>query len=73
MMKGWSSFTAAEASAIRALLARKIRESRDSQEKTRHTLRRKMHFHIRDFDDGGRPFTPEDFDNLVRSGRITIK
>lgn len=72
-MKGRSSYTSAEASTIRALLARKIRESREAQKITRNTLRTKMGFYIRDFDDGGPPFTPEDFDNLVRSGRITVK
>jgi len=71
-MKGRSSFTAAEASEIRALLARKVRESKDAKKATLAKLGRRR-FYIRDFMYGGREFTLKDFDDLVRSGRITTK
>lgn len=71
-MKGLSSFSSAEADAIRACL-RELRNADRLEQKTlRDTLRKTYRFYITDFDISGKGFTEADFNALVRSGRVTI-
>jgi hypothetical protein len=70
-MKGKHQFTANEASEIRRLLRRKNNAIRDEQKRIRGALRR-IGFYITDFTNAYDGFTVDDFENLLRDGRIVI-
>lgn len=72
-MKGRATFTKAEISRIRHLLLRVRRAERYQQKKLRAELRR-IGFYIEDWSTGGPSgFTAADFDELVRTGLLTVK
>lgn len=70
-MKGSSAFTSHDADEIRALLGAKTGSDREAQKKCRRRLR-DLGFFISDFARGADGFTAADFDELVRSGNVTI-
>ena len=71
--KGRSSFSAAEAKEIRALLRKKENATPPDQKKLRGSLRKKYGFYITDFGSIGTEFTVVDFDVLVKSGVIKVQ
>ncbi len=71
-MKGKNRFTAAEAAAIRGLLAKIRRADRPEQKKLRGKLRREYRFYITDFDTSGGGFDVADFNELIARGVITV-
>lgn len=70
-MQGRDTFTQREANQIRALLARKVIAGRDEQKAIRGMMRRVHGFYISDFTTFP-GFGPEDFDQLLASGRVKI-
>ncbi len=72
-MKGKNTFTASEAARILRLLRSKERAERDEQKQLRSQLRQRHGFYITDFPGTRRPFRAQDFNHLVRSGRITLR
>ncbi|MBP3454949.1 MAG: hypothetical protein J6K38_01660 [Alistipes sp.] len=66
-----SVFTESEVFQLRALIAELSRTSDQSQKKKiRAKMRRKIGFYISDW--GINDFQPEDFEDLIRTGRIRI-
>jgi len=63
------TMTKKRASTIKLLLARRLRESREDQKRTREELRDEQRFWISEFERG---LTPAGFDRLVTEGRIRI-
>lgn len=71
-LKGRNVFLAREAQYIKDLLV-KIRNSpKDLQKDYRDTLRNKHHFFISDFTNSKKGFTANDFDGLVKTGKIAV-
>jgi hypothetical protein len=70
-MKRRSRFTESDAAEIRQLLNLKCRAERPNQKRLRDGLR-DLGFYISDWHRSASGFTPADFDELVRSGDITI-
>ncbi len=70
-MQGKNIFTSSEAETIKYLLRQKSRASRSEQKGIRAKLRN-LQFYITDFDNSQSGFTAEDFENLIRTNRITI-
>ena len=71
-LKGRREFTRAEMNEIRRLIAEKVGSNRDRQKIIRDRMRERG-FHIRDWTDSRDQFTVSDLDELIASGRITIK
>lgn len=70
-MQGKNTFTLSETENIKYLLRQKSRASRSEQKGIRAKLRN-LQFYITDFDISQSGFTAEDFENLIRTNRITI-
>ena len=71
-MKGKDEFSVDETESIRNLLHQIRKARRDQQKMLRETLRKKYRFYITDFDNSNSGFTANDFDELIRNGRIRI-
>lgn len=69
-MKGKSVFTESEASRLRKLIAERARTSDQSKKKTIRAKMRAIGFYISDWGING--CQPEDFEDLIRTGRIRI-
>lgn len=70
-MKGTDSFSQASADRIRLLLNRTRSSPREDQKRLRQEIR-DLGFYISDWSRPRDGFRPEDFDNLVRSGRVRV-
>ena len=68
---GKTEFSKHEADRIRDLLRQKVNATRNEQKSIRANIRN-IGFYITDFDYSFSGFTEYDFDDLVRSGDITI-
>ena len=68
-MRTATTLTAQQASAIKALLARRLLVAREEQKQIRDELRDVHQFWISDFERG---LTPAAFDQLVEQGRLRI-
>ena len=72
-MKGKSTFTDREAKDIRIALTNCRTLDRDAQKDIRENeLRRRLNFYISDFTKSKKGFSPDDFDNLIKSGKVII-
>ena len=69
--KGHSTFTSAELTKIRKLLAEKQRAGRGRQKSLRQQIRN-LGFYISDFAANSNGFGPKDLDRLVKTGRIRV-
>ena len=70
-MKGKKTFTKQHAEEIRKLLKTKMNKGKSEQKKIRDTIR-DLGFYISDFNSSTIPFTVNDFDQLIKDGKITI-
>ncbi len=71
-MKGRTQFTRSEAERIRRLLRFKSNATGHKQRPFRKELRDDLEFYIERFGASEGAFTVDDFDTLVRIGKITI-
>lgn len=72
-MKGKDVFTAEEADKIRVLIEEKVKSSTEEQKKIRDKIR-KIGFYYTDFYSSmvQNGYTVDDFNELIKSGKITI-
>jgi len=70
-MKGKNNFTKIESKLIKDLLELKNESSRDKQKIIRDKIR-KIGFYITDFDETYQGFTKEQFESLIKIGKIKI-
>jgi hypothetical protein len=70
-VKGRTEFTEATADRIRVLLSQTRNAIRPQQKALRQQIR-DLGFYITDWERPGTGFTVDDFDGLVRSGRVRI-
>jgi hypothetical protein len=72
-MKGKDVFTAEEADKIRVLIEEKVKSSTEEQKKIRDKIR-KIWFYYTDFYSSmvQNGYTVDDFNELIKSGKITI-
>lgn len=68
-----TTFTSAEATAIRQILAQVRASNRDQQKKLRAQLRKVYGFYISAFSSSKKGFTNAEFDELVKEGRISVR
>jgi len=71
-MKGKNGFYKKEIELIRSILVQTRESGRDMQKSLRNKLRQDYRFYISDFSKSRSGFTPEDFDGLIKNGKITI-
>lgn len=72
LKRGVDIFTKNKAREIKNILLKVRASERNEQKKLRSDLRDRLKFYIEDFTNK-KGFTSEDFDTLVKQGRITIK
>jgi len=72
-MKGRYEFTCTEADTIKNLLKSSREVNREEQKVINYELNQLHKFFISDFTDSRRGFTTANFDDLVSSGKITVK
>ncbi len=72
-MKGRSTFTVAEAEAVRALPVELRSTDRGTQKRIRRTLRTRYQFYISDFAVHREGFTVTDLDFMIRRAVIRIE
>ena len=70
-MKGKNNFTKVESKIIKNLLELKKESSKDKQKIIRDKIR-KIGFYITDFDETYQGFTKEQFESLIKIGKIKI-
>ncbi len=70
-MKSKQVFSVEQVEEIRKLLREKMNKS-DSEQKLIRDKIRALGFYIRDYHKSSRPFTVEDFDQLIKDGKIKI-
>ena len=70
-MKGNSKFSNSEVKAIKELTVEKVHASSNEQKAIRNRIR-KLGFYYSDFSSSKHGYTTEDFDEIVKSGRIKI-
>jgi hypothetical protein len=68
-MRTAKTMTRKQAGEVKALLARRLRETREDQKRTGDYLRDRLKFWISEFEQG---LTPAGFDRLVAERRIRI-
>lgn len=71
-MQGKSTFTKQEAQTLRNLIVNKVRSDRNKQKQLRDKMRA-LGFYITDFDKSNKGFSIEDFERLVKQGKVNIK
>ena len=72
-MRGKNRYSDNDAKCIRKLLNQKVVAERNEQKRIRHQLRSRYEFYISDFVHSKKGFNSNDFEELVKSGRITIE
>jgi len=70
-VKGRSEFDRQTAEQVRRLLSQ-VRNARPENQKVIRDDIRALGFYISDWDRSSRGFTPDDFDELVRLGRVKV-